>query len=304
MGFIFEKIGIKRSLRYISEIEQIIASKMSLPYSFFDAFLDKALSENVITTQELVPIIKKESKKSSSFIFSIANSYTSNLTLLQRGSSIISSQYNLIGTVDDSRYKKMPNRGEKEELTNGYNTSQGSATQSSRRGDLDKANLLDQYNNAYNEFYKKKPFSLKDFPYKDSVNSQEVNNCFDMNNLEHSLSSAGGDFMKEFAGNPVFRKQTDELELTITENELELSGIEMPADGKKAVKRSMSRSKSFKVREVNGSYQTKEADENGQGLKNKENSNGNKGKDENVKETRKSEFFVKKKNAFFSSNQG
>lgn len=303
MGFIFEKIGVKRSLRYISEIEQIIASKKPLPYSFFDAYLDKALSENVITTQELVPIIKKDSKKSSSFIFSIANSYTSNLTLLQRGSSLISSQYNLIGTVEDSRYKKVQNRGEKEE-PNPF-LSQGSATQSSRRGDLDKANLLDQYNNAYNEFYRKKPFSLKDLPYKDSVNSQEANTCFDMHNLEHSLSSAGGEFMKEFATNPVSRKPTDELELTITENDLELSGIGMPTDAKRVTKRSMSRSKSFKVREVNGNYQTKESDESGQGTKNKENSNTsiNKGKDESVKEMRKSEFFVKKKNAFFSTNQ-
>lgn len=306
---LLEKVGIKRSLRYITEIEETIAKNIQLPYSFFDTFLDKAINDNIISRHEIAQLIKEESKRPSSFIFSYANSYTSNFTLLQRSSSAISSQYNLIENVEDNRAKKPAIKANKDEIRNsvseiplsGYNEylSQDNTVQPPR-GEQKSTPI-------YNGFIRKKPFSFKDIGYpNNSLNSHEFRPSFEVSNLEHSLSSDDGDFAKAYEENAYSFSKISDKKITInaeTGNMLTPEDLETNSPGlfpgyKKG--KHPSNTRLSKWRELGNGQIINEGEEQIDVVENKENKliNRNVAVDCGVEEANKPDFFVKKRNVF------
>ena len=301
---LLEKVGIKRSLRYITEIEDTLAKNIQLPYSFFDTFLEKAINDNVITRHEIAQMIKEESKRPSSFIFSYANSYTSNFTLLQRSSSAISSQYNLIENVEDNRAKKATVKANKDDIRNSvseipvvyneYLSQDNSSIQPARGENVQKSTPI------YNGFIRKKPFSFKDIGYNNnSLTSQE----FEVSNLDHSMSSDEGDFARGYEENAAYSfSKVSDKKITIngdnagnnmlTPEDLEISSPGLFPGYKKG--KYPSGTRLSKWRELGNGQIISEGEE--QILENKENKVMN--RDCGVEEANKPDFFVKKRNVF------
>ena len=211
IGLIIDKVGYKRSLRYIAEIEQLIANKIQLPSSFFDAFMEKAISDKTFTRQNLTLLIKEETKKPSSYIFSIANSYTSNLTILQRSQSGASFQYNLVDTVEENEAKR--GKYKKDRFDVPYSVQEIPAdspylshianTQPRQKSNYTRNIELSGLSNTENNFFKKNLSSLKDMQYSNSVYSHNIKNSISVSNLEPSLSSNDGDYMEVLSKNIV-----------------------------------------------------------------------------------------------------
>jgi len=310
--FILEKVGSRKSLQFISEIEEFAATHTTsqLQYSFFDIFLEKVIGENILSKQEIAQLIKEESKRPSSFIFSIANSYASKFTLLDHSNSAVSSQYNLVETVEENRGKKFTTKNHKEGGRNSVSEipfegfsqfhSQDNTTQPSHKDTQNKSS------NFYNGFAQKKPFSFKDLAYNGE--GSMTPSC-EVSHLENYLSSDNEEYIKEYKENgmsnfKLYGKSKGELahfgNLTPEDIGLDSPGL-LPINKKTNGKyRSSSRSSKWKefksdslVNEVQ--FELVENKENGK------NKNNNQDIENEIENINKPDFFVKKKNVFLEN---
>ncbi len=297
MTFILEKVGTRRSLRFINEIEELATNRSNIPtnYSFFDIFLDKVIGEKILTKQEIGQVIKEESKRPSSFIFSIANSYTSKFTLLERSNSPLSSHYNVDN--NDNKVKKSPIKTHK---VNGRTSvseipleglshlhSQDNTTQPSQKDNQNKSN------NLYNEFPLRRPLSFKDLVYNgESMNSHDFKHSCEVSNLDNYLSSDEGEASRDYKGSDMLSIGiSNKIKGEVLTDELELSpGLQARIRKRSEKKKSTAKlTKPQKVREISQEDVITEEKEN-----NKETSNA-KSEVENIPSKN---FVVKRKNVF------
>ena len=308
--FILEKVGSRKSLQFINEIEIFAAnhSTSQLPYSFFDIFLEKVIGENILTKQEIAQLIKEESKRPSSFIFSIyANSYASKFTLLEHSNSAVSSQYNLVETVEENRGKKGPAKISKDGVRNSVSEipfggfsqfhSQDNTTQPPSHKDIQ-----NKSSNFYNEFTQKKPFSFRDLAYNGE--GSMTPSC-EVSHLENYLSSDDGEYVKEYKENglPSFRvygRSRGEIanlgRLTPEDIGLDSPGL-LPVY-KKGNGKYRSSSRSSKWKEFKSDSLVNEVQFE---LENKENEKQNDHQEHESETINKPGFFIKKKNVFLEN---
>lgn len=85
---IIEKVGLGKSFKYLSEIEDPVFQK-NTKNTRFNNFTALIIEKEILTQEDLEKIIEEESKRPSSSIFSAPNSYTPTLALLKKNSSAI-----------------------------------------------------------------------------------------------------------------------------------------------------------------------------------------------------------------------